>query len=99
MPDGHHLHLRIPIKSLASSLDDIGDFPYKDPDQHRYGGPTLVIRASKSHYVPDDVLPVIGRFFPRFELRNIDCGHWVISEKPEDFRQGRCSSLILVLRC
>ena len=66
----------------------MGDFPFKDPDEARYDGPTLVIRGTKSHYVADDVLPLIGRFFPRFELRDIESGHWVISEKPEAFRQA-----------
>ncbi|PBP16963.1 hypothetical protein BUE80_DR012313 [Diplocarpon rosae] len=27
-------------------------------------------------------------FFPRFRLADVDCGHWVISEKPEEFRQA-----------
>ena len=66
----------------------MGGFPFKDPSEARYEGPTLFVRGTKSHYVPDDVLPLVGRFFPRFELRDIDCGHWVISEKPEPFRQG-----------
>jgi pimeloyl-ACP methyl ester carboxylesterase len=38
--------------------------------------------------VPLKYLPLCGRFFPKFELASIDAGHWVISEKPEEFRQG-----------
>ncbi|KAG7007914.1 alpha beta-hydrolase [Physcia stellaris] len=86
--DAESLHIRIPIKILGASLDHMGDFPYKDPDETRYDGPTLFVRGTKSHYVADDVLPLIGRFFPRFEVKDIDCGHWVISEKPEPFRQA-----------
>lgn len=86
--DGEYLRLRVPIKILASNLDNMGDFPYKDPDSFRYDGPTLIIRGTKSHYVADDVLPVIGRFFPKFELIEIDSGHWVVSEKPEEFRRA-----------
>lgn len=33
-------------------------------------------------------LPIIGKFFPKFELVDIDAGHWVISEQPEAFRKG-----------
>ena len=84
------------MKTLASNLDNMGDFPYKDPDTCRYEGSTLIIRGTKSHYVADDVLPVIGRFFPRFVVKDIDCGHWVISEKPEEFRQGEASFSSLV---
>ncbi|KAL9065235.1 MAG: hypothetical protein Q9157_007549 [Trypethelium eluteriae] len=65
----------------------MGDFPFTDPDTHRYEGPTLIVRGSHSHYVADETLPVIGRFFPRFELRDVEAGHWLISEKPEEFRR------------
>ena len=66
----------------------MGSFPFNDPDEVRYDGETLIVRGKQSHYVADDVLPLIGRFFPRFKLMDIDSGHWVISEKPEAFRQG-----------
>ena len=66
----------------------MGDFPFKDPDEARYDRSTLIIRGTRSHYVADDVIPLIGRFFPRFELRDIESGHWVISERPEAFRKG-----------
>lgn len=67
----------------------MGDFPFRDPDEARFEKPTLFIRGTESSYVADDVLPLIGRFFPRFELRDIVSGHWVISEKPEEFRTGK----------
>ena len=77
----------MPINYLASSLDDMSDFPFKNPDELRFEKPTLIVRGTKSHYVPDETLPVIGRFFPRFELAEIESGHWVISENPEVFRK------------
>lgn len=86
--DRQHLRLRIPIKTLAMNLDKMGDFPFHDPGLIRYDGRTLIVRGIKSHYVADDVLPVIGRFFPMFKLVDIDSGHWVISEKPEAFGRG-----------
>ena len=79
---------QIPIKILANALDNMADFPFTDPDAVRYEGPTLVVRGTKSHYVADEMLPVLGRFFPKFELVDIESGHWVISEKPEEFRKG-----------
>lgn len=78
---------------LANSLDDMADFPFRDPDEVRYEKPTLFVRGTKSHYVADESLPVIGRFFPRFEVADVESGHWVISENPEGFRKGRCFSL------
>lgn len=87
-PDSKWLKFRIPIKTLASHLDHMADFPFRDPDDARYEGPTLFVRGTKSHYIADEALPLIGRFFPRFELLDIESGHWVVSEKPADFRRG-----------
>lgn len=66
----------------------MGDFPFKDPHEACYKGPTLFVRGTRSHYVADDVLPAAGQFFPMFVVSDIDCGHWVISEQPEAFRRG-----------
>lgn len=79
---------KVPLKILGSSLGNLGDFPYKNPGEVRFEGPALFVRGLQSKYVSDEALPAIGEFFPRFRLADIDSGHWVISEKPEEFRQG-----------
>ena len=84
---------RIPIHTLGKALDEMADFPFKDPEEAQFKGRTLVVRGTKSHYVPDEMLPVIGRFFPRFEVADVEAGHWVISESPEAFRKGKCEVL------
>ena len=89
-PEGSTMQkFRVPLDILGKALNHLGDFPFKDPNVVRYEKPALFVRGTKSKYVPDEVLPAIGQFFPRFELADIDAGHWVISEKPEDFRQGK----------
>lgn len=82
------LKFRIPIQILSRALDDMADFPFTNPEEARFDKPALFIRGTKSHYVSDETLPIVGRFFPRFELVDIDAGHWVISEKPEEFIKG-----------
>jgi pimeloyl-ACP methyl ester carboxylesterase len=89
------LKFRIPVKILTDALDNMADFPFKNPDEARFGKKALFIRGTKSHYVSDEVLPIIGRFFPRFELVDVDAGHWVISEKPEEFINGMCAFSVL----
>ncbi|KAI1468502.1 mitochondrial hydrolase [Daldinia caldariorum] len=95
----HHAHtedgsvdptfrFRVPLDILARSLGHIGDFPFKDPQEARFEKPALFVRGTRSTYVPDEVIPVIGQFFPRFELVDIDAGHWVISEQPDKFIRG-----------
>ncbi|KAK5166145.1 uncharacterized protein LTR77_008406 [Saxophila tyrrhenica] len=86
-PDGTQ-KWQIPIKILTNALDNMADFPFKDPEEARWEGPVLVVRGTKSHYVADEMLPVLGRFFPKFELADVESGHWVTSEKPEEFRKA-----------
>lgn len=69
------LKFRIPVKILARALDDMAGFPFH-PDKVRFEKPALFIRGTKSHYVPDEVIPLIGRFFPYFQLRSVEAGHW-----------------------
>lgn len=66
----------------------MGDFPFKDPDVARFSKPALFVRGTLSKYIPDEAIPIIGKFFPKFELVDIEAGHWVISEQPEAFRRG-----------
>jgi pimeloyl-ACP methyl ester carboxylesterase len=81
---------RVPLADLARQLDAMGDFPPFDPEKTRFEGPMLIVRGTKSPYVADETLPVLGRFFPRFELVDVEAGHWLISENPEGFRHGEC---------
>ncbi|KAK4927842.1 hypothetical protein LTR28_011961, partial [Elasticomyces elasticus] len=85
---------RIPIKYIANALDDMADFPFRDPDEVRFEKPTLFVRGTKSPYIADETLPIIGRFFPRFELADVDSGHWVISEKPAEFKRGTSAAFV-----
>ncbi|KAK3297562.1 Alpha/Beta hydrolase protein [Chaetomium fimeti] len=79
---------RVPLPILARALDHLGDFPFKSPAEVRFAKPALFVRGTQSKYVPDEVIPLIGQFFPMFELVDVDAGHWVISEKPEAFREA-----------
>lgn len=99
-PEGHKTKkFRVPIGILGKALAHMGDFPYKDPGAARFGRPALFVRGTKSRYVPDEVLPAVGAFFPLFEVADVDAGHWLISENPEAFRQGEpfLSSSLLFL--
>ncbi|CAK7222426.1 hypothetical protein SBRCBS47491_004862 [Sporothrix bragantina] len=84
----HILQFRIPLDTLGKALDNLGDFPYKDPNEVRFKKNALFVRGTKSRYVPDEALPIIGQFFPKFEVVDIEAGHWLISENPEAFRDA-----------
>jgi hypothetical protein len=67
----------------------MADFPYGQSDSIQYNGPALFVRGTKSQYVSDDTLPAIKKFFPSAQVADVEAGHWLISENPEEFRQGK----------
>jgi pimeloyl-ACP methyl ester carboxylesterase len=79
------LKCRVPLKIMKDALvkGNIASWEF-DPNYSNWFGPALFIRGTKSLYIPDEYLPDIGRFFPAFEVRDIEAGHWVMSEKPEE---------------
>ncbi|CUS11925.1 unnamed protein product [Tuber aestivum] len=85
--DSGRLGFRIPVGTLARELDNMSAFAYH-PDEVRFEKRALFVRGTQSPYVPDEAVPIIGRFFPLFRLKDIDAGHWVISEKPNEFKEA-----------
>lgn len=83
-PERKKMRWRIPLATLARQMDQMGDFPFTDPEQARFEGPCLVVRGSESRYVADETLPIFGKFFPRFEVVDVKAGHWVVSEAFEE---------------
>lgn len=79
---------KIPLDVIGKALNtgQISAWPY-DLNISRWNGPALFIRGTESNYIPDDVIPDIGRYFPDFEVRDVRAGHWLISEKPQEFRK------------
>lgn len=79
---------RIPLDIIGDAVTKgmIALWPF-DLLVSRWSGPSLFVRGTESTYVPDDVLPVIGNYFPDFEVRDVKAGHWVISENPVDFKK------------
>lgn len=76
---------KIPLGILNDAIvkGNVSNWEF-NPWVHRYCGPALFIRGTKSHYVADEHLPDVANFFPNFEVRDIDAGHWVNSEKPKE---------------
>ncbi|KAK1143403.1 hypothetical protein N8T08_006731 [Aspergillus melleus] len=81
------MKFRVPLSVIGSSLDNMADFPYQEPDLVKYEGPTLFVRGTKSRYVSDKTIPAIKKFFPHAQITDVEAGHWLISENPEAFRQ------------
>ncbi|KAK6534657.1 hypothetical protein TWF281_005963 [Arthrobotrys megalospora] len=83
--DNDKFRWRIPIKILGGALDEMAAFPFT-PGEKVFTKPALFVRGTTSKYVADETIPLIGEFFPRFQLKDVEAGHWVISENPEGFK-------------
>ncbi|KAF7591436.1 hypothetical protein BBP40_001538 [Aspergillus hancockii] len=85
--DSPYLKLRVPLDILRTAIGPLGDFPHKD-EPVQFHKPALFLRALRSHYIAEDAFPVISSFFPQSRIENIDCGHWIVQERPEEFRRA-----------
>ncbi|KAH3664297.1 hypothetical protein OGAPHI_004649 [Ogataea philodendri] len=81
-PEGYSS--RVPLDTLGKSLDNISGWPF-NYEISRWTKPALFVRGTQSPYIADEYLNSIGLFFPRFDLKDVDSGHWVISERPAEF--------------
>lgn len=70
-----YIKFRVPVRTLGNALDKMADFPFS-PDKVRFEKPALFVRGTKSMYVPDEFIPMIGMFFPLFKMKDIEAGHW-----------------------
>ncbi|TPX38016.1 hypothetical protein SmJEL517_g00397 [Synchytrium microbalum] len=82
------LHLRPNLPVLKQYLTKaISEFPVAIGDAE-YTGPTLLIVGTKSKFVNPATYPTIRKYFPNLTVREIDAGHWVQAEKPNEFLQA-----------
>ncbi|KAI0649164.1 alpha/beta-hydrolase [Trametes meyenii] len=87
-PTPHHPHplrFRIPVDLLGNSIPELGSFPYL-PGERTWDGPTLFIKGEKSKYINKHNIDAARAFFPNMVIERLDAGHWVHSERPNEFK-------------
>ncbi|OLY85083.1 Abhydrolase domain-containing protein [Smittium mucronatum] len=76
---------RIPLDIIGPSLDNLSEW---DMDiSKRFNKPSLLIGGTKSSRVTPEGIKIFRTYFPDSDVSFIDSGHWVHSEKPEEFVQ------------
>lgn len=80
--DGNGFKWRINLPALIGEYKNI----QAAPEGISYEGETLFIRGANSDYIADEYVPETLEFFPNAKIATIDdCGHWLHSEKPQEF--------------
>ncbi|KAH3672756.1 hypothetical protein WICMUC_004162 [Wickerhamomyces mucosus] len=79
------LKSRIPLNILKKSIISGEISSWKFPNGHNFfNKPTLFLRGLKSKYLVDDYIIDIAKFYTNFEIKDLDCGHFVLYEKPKE---------------
>lgn len=82
---------RVNLDALAQQLDKILTFPQQ---LESYPGSTLFLLGGNSPYVPPSHHSAIRRLFPQTQIQTVpNAGHWVHSDKPQDFMDAVISFL------
>ncbi|KAK6455605.1 Alpha/Beta hydrolase protein [Scheffersomyces xylosifermentans] len=78
---------KVPLDVIGKAIHagNIASWPYDSNVVRWTKGPALFIRGTNSPYIPDEVISDIGKYFPDFEVRDVEAGHWLISENPTAF--------------
>ncbi|TEB27086.1 alpha/beta-hydrolase [Coprinellus micaceus] len=86
--ESHHLgpKFAVPLNIFKDYVPHIGDFPYL-PGERSWAGKTLFVKGTKSAYIKDSYKPYIDQFFPNNQFAELETGHWVHAEKPQEFMQ------------
>lgn len=78
-------NLRIPALEMLKYdiIKDVGSWPNIHAS---YPGPTFIMHAKYSSFVTDSHLQAdFPQYFSNFRLKQYDSGHWIVSERPEEF--------------
>ncbi|XP_013205966.1 protein ABHD11 isoform X2 [Microtus ochrogaster] len=88
---GGRFSWRVNLETLAQHLDKILTFPQQ---LESYSGPTLFLIGGNSRYVQPSHHSEIRRLFPQAQIQTVpNAGHWVHSDKPQDFMDAISSFL------
>ncbi|KAJ3161697.1 Alpha/beta hydrolase domain-containing protein 11 [Geranomyces michiganensis] len=85
-PSPPYMSFRINLPVLEAALAKLWEFPLTNSGV-TWAGDALFIAGSKARYITPQKEPSIRGFFPHADVKYLDAGHWVHSEKPEEFME------------
>ncbi|KAH0833361.1 hypothetical protein J3R83DRAFT_12462 [Lanmaoa asiatica] len=80
------LRFKVPIAILKEGRLEIESFPYV-PGEQAWNGQALFVKGSKSKFINRHNKPLIKNFFPESTVEELDTGHWIHAEMPNEFKK------------
>jgi len=77
---------KIPVNYLKDGRPEIESFPYV-PGERSWDGHALFVKGKKSRFINHRNISLIDQFFPQNQLQELDTGHWVHAELPNEYRK------------
>ncbi|KAF9238539.1 alpha beta-hydrolase [Melanogaster broomeanus] len=84
--NGSSLKFKVPIDILKEGRPEIESFPYASGER-TWDGHTLFVKGTKSKFINHHNKPLIKDFFPESTIEELDTGHWIHAEMPNEFKK------------
>lgn len=82
--DNHHWCLNFPAASVRETMNAMTE-EWTHLTSNSCNIPVLFVRGTKSDYIRDGDKQVIRNVFPNSKMVELDTGHWVHHERPDEF--------------
>ncbi|KAF8135137.1 alpha beta-hydrolase [Boletus edulis] len=77
---------KVPIDILKEGRPEIESFRYV-PGERAWSGHALFVKGSKSKFINRHNEPLMKDFFPESAIEELDTGHWIHAEMPNEFKK------------
>ncbi|KAF8442264.1 alpha/beta-hydrolase [Boletus edulis BED1] len=77
---------KVPIDILKEGRPEIESFRYV-PGERAWSGHALFVKGSKSKFINRHNKPLMKDFFPESAIEELDTGHWIHAEMPNEFKK------------
>ncbi|PVH18056.1 uncharacterized protein CXQ87_000969 [Candidozyma duobushaemuli] len=85
--DSSPIKFRVPVLNFLKDdvLRELGLWP-EDVKGKKFHGPVKVMKAAESNFIQEhNISEDFPHYFDSFDVSVYECGHWLVSEKPEQF--------------
>lgn len=82
-----HPIFRVPVLNFLKDgvMNHLGGWPASSVEGKKFDKPVLVMGAKHSNFVEPESYSEFRKYFSNFSYQEFDCGHWIVTDLPEQF--------------